>query len=174
MTEKNFEIPVDSQGRKMKIKTFSIDPYFKVLKEIKSTKAPEDLLITQLERGDTIFSKIDAIRALKDKFSDNIVKVLKNLILNKDTFWAVSVEAANTLGSYNNANDHLKTDKAYSALVDCFSSGIKNPKSRRAVVRNIGVFEKEDSINLLVPLIQQHSDPSYFVEGEASYRIRKK
>ena len=94
VTEKNFEIPVDSQGRKMKIKTFSIDPYFKVLKEIKSTKAPEDLLITQLERGDTIFSKIDAIRALKDKFSDNIVKVLKNLILNKDTFWAVSVEAS--------------------------------------------------------------------------------
>ena len=173
VTEKKFEIPVDSQGRKMKIKTFSIDPYFKVLKEIKSTKAPEDLLITQLERGDTIFSKIDALRALKDKFSDNVVKVLKNLILNKDTFWAVSVEAANTLGSYNNANDHLKTDKAYSALADCFSSGIKNPKSRRAVVRNIGVFEKEDSINILVPLIQQHSDPSYFVEGEAATALGK-
>ena len=140
----------------MNIKTFSIDPHFKVLKEIKSTKAPEDLLITQLKHGDTIFSKVNAARALKDKFSDNVVKALKNLILNEDTFWAVSVELANILGSYNNANDYIKTDKAYSALVDCFSSGIKNPKSRRAVVvRNIGVFEKEDSINLLVPLIQR-------------------
>lgn len=173
VTEKNFEISVDNKGRRMKIKTFSIDPHFKVLKEIKSTKAPEDLLITQLKHGDTIFSRVDAARALKDKFSDNVVKALKNLILNEDTFWAVSVEAANILGSYNNANDYIKTDKAYSALVDCFSSGIKNPKSRRAVVRNIGVFEKEDSINLLVPLIQQHSDPSYFVEGEAATALGK-
>ena len=58
-------------------------------------------------------------------------------------------------------------------LVECFSSGIKNPKSRRAVGRNIGVFENEDSIKLFEPLIQQHKDPSYFVEGEAGTAIGK-
>jgi aminopeptidase N len=172
-TEKSFPIPVDNEGRKAKIKTFSIDPHFKVLKEIKSIKAPEDLLITQLLYGDTVFSKAYAARALGDKFSDNTIKALKNVILNEDTFWGISVEAANTLGSYNDANDYIKTDKAYSTLVDCFSSGIKNPKARRSVVRNIGTFEKEDSIKLFEPLIQQHKDPSYFVEGEAATAIGK-
>jgi aminopeptidase N len=172
-TEKSFKIPVDSKGRKAKLKTFSIDPHFKVLKEIKSIKAPEDLLITQLLHGDTTFSKVHATRALGDKFSDNIVEALKNVILNEETFWGISIEAANTLGSYNDANDYIKTDKAYSTLVDCFSSGIKNPKARRAVVLNIGIFEKEDSIKLFEPLIQQHKDPSYFVEGEAATSIGK-
>ncbi|HEY7081885.1 MAG TPA: M1 family metallopeptidase [Nitrososphaeraceae archaeon] len=173
VTEKSFEIPLDDKGSKMKIKTFSIDPHFKVLKEIKSTKAPEDLLITQLEHGDTIFSKVNAARALKDKFSDDVVNALKNLILNQDTFWAVSVEVANTLGSYYTVNDYIKTNKAYSSLVDCFSNGIKNSKSRRAVVRNIGIFEKEDSIDLLVPLVEKQIDPSYFVEGEAATALGK-
>jgi aminopeptidase N len=172
-TEKSFKIPVDNEGRKAKLKTFSIDPNFKMLKEIKSIKAPEDLLITQLLYGDTIFSKVHAARALGAKFSDSIIEALKNVILNEDTFWGICVEATNILGSYNDANDYIKTDKAYLTLVDCFSSGIKNPKTRRAVVLNIGIFEKEDSIKLFEPLIQQHKDPSYFVEGEAATAIGK-
>jgi hypothetical protein len=41
-------------------------------------------------------------------------------------------------------------------------------------MENIGLFEKEDSIKLLEPLIQQqHKDPSYFVEGEAATAIGK-
>jgi aminopeptidase N len=173
VTEKSIEIPFDDKRNKMKIKTFSIDPHFKVLKDLKSIKAPEDLLITQLEKGDTIFSKINAARALKDKFSDDVVKALKNLILSQDGFWAVSVEAVNILGSYYNVNDYVRTNKAYSALVDCFSSGIKNSKLRRAVVRNIGIFEKEDSIALLLPLVKNQNDPSYFVEGEAATALGK-
>ena len=91
--------------------------------------------------------------------------------MNDDTFWGVATEAANTLGSYNDVSDYVKTGKAYSALVECFCSGIKNSKTRRAIVQNIGVFENEDSAELLEPLIQR--DPSYFVEAEAATAIGK-
>jgi aminopeptidase N len=172
-TEKSFKIPVDDKGQIAKIKRFSIDPQFKVLKEIKSIKAPEEVLINELKDGETIFSKVQAARALGDKFSDTIIESLKNIILNENTFWGVATEAANTLGSYNDVDDYVKTDKAYRTLVECFSSGIKNPKSRRVVVRNIGVFENGDSIKLFEQLIQYHKDPSYFVEAEAATAIGK-
>jgi hypothetical protein len=53
------------------------------------------------------------------------------------------------------------------------SSGIRNPKSRRAVIQNIGVFEKQEPIKLFETLIQQHKDPSCFVEAEMATSIRK-
>jgi len=47
-TEKSFKIPVDDKGQIAEINRFSIDPQFKVLKEITSIKAPEEILISEL------------------------------------------------------------------------------------------------------------------------------
>jgi aminopeptidase N len=172
-SEESFEIPKDKDGRFAKLTRFSIDSQFKILKEINSIKASEEIFINQIEKSETIFEKVHAIRALSDKFSDNIVKSLKNIILKEDVFWGVSVEAANVLGSYKDTTDVVKTDKAYRALTDCFSLGIKHPKVRRAVVLNIGNFENEESVKLLEPLLTTNKDPSYFVEGEAATAIGK-
>ena len=72
--KKSFKIPVDKEGRPAKIKTFSIDPQFRILKEIKSIKAPEDILITQLEHGETVFAKIQEFVLLRTNFQIALLK----------------------------------------------------------------------------------------------------
>jgi len=83
----------------------------------------------------------------------------------EDNFWGVSVEAAKTLGL-------IKSDSAYEALRKCLSSYVKHPKVRRAVVRAIGQFAKEDSLNMLKSMLINR-DRSYFVEAEIATAIGK-
>ena len=105
------------------IKWISIDPEFKVLNEIKSLKITEenqnfslkDMLANQLKYGKTIIERIQAARIIKDKnyVDDSIICTLQEVILKYDNFYAVSVEAANTLGSYSDKSNYSKSDKAY-------------------------------------------------------------
>jgi aminopeptidase N len=80
----------------------------------------------------------------------------------RDKFWGVAAEAAKTLGS-------IKTGYAYDALKKCLP--VKHPKARRAVVKALGEFKREESLELLKPVLQ--SDESYFVESEAATAIGK-
>jgi aminopeptidase N len=48
---------------------------------------------------------------------------------------------------------------------------IKHPKARRAVIRAIGEFKKDESLELLRPVLQD--DESYFVRSEAATAIGK-
>jgi hypothetical protein len=87
-------------------------------------------------------------------------------------------EAANTLGAYYDKNDYIKSDTAYEALKDCLCSSstkIKDPQARsrirRAIIRNVGVFERTDSIPLLEPILEK--DQSYFVQEAAATSIGK-
>lgn len=153
--ESVFQIPVDDE-----VEYFSIDPEFKILKTI-SVKAPKEMLLKQLQEGDNVIKRVDAARALKDKSSDEVIDALANSILH-DKFWGVSVEAAKSLGS-------AKTSYAYEALKDCLK--VKHPKVRRAVVKAIGEFKKEESLELIRPLLQD--DESYFVRSEAAIAIGK-
>ncbi len=112
------------------IKWISIDPEFKVLNEIKSLKITEenenfnlkDMLANQLKYGKTIFERIQAARILKDKnyLDDSIISTLQEVVLKYDNFYAVSVEAANTLGSYSDKSDYSKSDKAYQVFEKVF------------------------------------------------------
>jgi aminopeptidase N len=169
--EETFDIPIDEREQLGEILWISIDPEFKVLKEIKSIKAPEEMFINQLKNGKTIIERIQAARGLRDKYSDEVIAALKDSVLT-DEFYGVSVEASNTLGTYNDKNDHIKTNKAYEALRDFspFQEKIKSPYIRRAVVRNIGGFERQESLDLLKPLL---NDDSYFVEQTAATAIGK-
>ena len=153
--ESVFQIPVDDE-----VEYFSIDPEFKILKTI-SVKAPKEMLLKQLQEGDNVIKRVDAARALKDKSSDAVIDALEISILH-DKFWGVSVEAAKSLGS-------AKTSYAYEALKDCLK--VKHPKVRRAVVKAIGEFKKEESLELIRPLLQD--DESYFVRSEAAIAIGK-
>ena len=153
--ESAFQIPVDNE-----VEWFSIDPQFKILKTT-SIRAPKEMLVNQLKDGDTVIERIEAARSLKDKSSEAVIDALKDAVL-KDKFWGVAIEAAKTLGA-------TRTDYAYGALKKCLS--VKHPKARRAVVKAIGQFKKEETLELLRPVLQK--DESYFVESEAATAIGK-
>jgi aminopeptidase N len=152
--ESSFQIPVDHE-----VDWFSVDPEFKILKTI-SVKAPKEMLIAQLQNGKTVVERVEAARALKGNSSDAAIDALQNATL-KDRFWGVAAEAAKTLGS-------IKTDYAYEALKKCLQ--VKHPKARRAVIRALGEFKREESLAVLKPRLQ---DESYFVESEAAIAIGK-
>jgi aminopeptidase N len=155
--ENTFQIPI---GKEEEIEWMSVDPEFKLLKSI-SFKAPEEMLLKQLKNGRTVIERIEAARALKSNSSEATIDGLKTAIL-QDKFWGVAGEAASTLGS-------IKTEYAYQALKESIS--VKHPKARRAVVKAIGEFRKEETIELLTPIL--HNDESYFVESEAAVAIGK-
>jgi aminopeptidase N len=168
--DETFEITTDKKYLEH-LQWISLDPEFKILKEIKSIKIPKEMIINQLREGRTIIERIQAARALSDKYSDDVITALRDSILT-DNFYGVSVEAADILGSYNDKNDHIKTRKAYEALISCspFQLKIKSPQIRRAVIRNLGGFEKQESLDQLK---QSLNDESYFVEQAAATAIGK-
>jgi aminopeptidase N len=162
--ENVFQIPVvDKKG--MEIEWISIDPYFKVLKTI-SLKAPKEMLIKQLQNGRTVIERIESARALKNESSEDVIESLQKVVM-EDSFWGVSAEAAKILGL-------IKSDFAYEALKKCLSSSsyVKHSKVRRAIVRAMGEFRKEDSLNLLKSMLIDR-DKSYFVEAEIATAIGK-
>src|SRR5207249_8053752 len=108
-------------------------------------KAPNEMLVRQLNDGDSITERVEAARALKDKSSDTVIDALKEAILH-DKFWGVAAEAAKTLGA-------IRTDYAYEALKKCLA--VKHPKARRAVVKAIGDFRKEETLELLRPVLKR-------------------
>lgn len=153
--ENIFQFPVDGD-----VEWFSVDPQLKILKTI-SIKAPKEMLVRQLQDGETVVERVEAARALKDKSADAVIDSLKDAALH-DKFWGVAAEAAKALGT-------IRTDYAYEALKKCLS--VKHPKVRRAIVKAIGEFKKEETLELLSPVLQK--DESYFVESEAATAIGK-
>jgi aminopeptidase N len=153
--ESLFQIPIERQ-----VEWFSIDPQFKILKVI-SIKAPKEMLIAQLQNGQTVIERIEAARALKDNSSEAAIDALQDAILH-DKFWGVSAESAKALGA-------IKTEYAYESLKKCLRA--KHPKARRAVIRALGEFKKDESLELLRPVLQD--DESYFVRSEAATAIGK-
>jgi aminopeptidase N len=161
--ENVFQIPIDNK-KGSKVEWISIDPYFKVLKTV-SLKAPKEMLIKQLHNGRTVIERIESARALKNESSQDVIESLQKTVM-EDSFWGVSAEAAKTLGL-------IKLDSAYEALKNCLSSlYTKHPKVRRAVVRAIGEFRKEDSLDVLKSMLIGR-DKSYFVEAEIATAIGK-
>jgi aminopeptidase N len=137
--ENIFQIPIDDDDQ---VDWFSVDPEFKILKTI-SMKAPKEMLLKQLKEGDNVIKRVEAARALRDKSSDAVIDALSDAVLH-DKFWGASAEAAKSLGA-------IKTNYAYEALKDCLA--VKHPKVRRAVVKAIGEFKKEESLELIRPLL---------------------
>jgi aminopeptidase N len=119
------------------------------------------MLVMQLQNGSTVVERVEAARALKSDSSDAVIDSLYAAV-TKDKFWMVSAEAAKSLGT-------TRTDYAYEALKKCLR--VEHPKVRRAVVRALGEFKREELLDLLKPVL--NSDESYFVESEAATAIGK-
>jgi hypothetical protein len=121
--KKRQKIEISQDGKIMYI---SVDPEFKILHGVNSIKILsetedfnlENLLKLQLQKGKTVFERIRAARILINNYSPDVVKVLKNKVID-DEFYGVSVEAANILGKYNDKNNYNKTRTAYEALEAC-------------------------------------------------------
>jgi aminopeptidase N len=171
--EITFDIPIDNHGKTKRVEFFSIDPDFKILKEINSIKVPSELLIRQLEnkRNTNVIERIQSVRALRDKYAIDVISALKKSIL-EDEFYGVSIEAANILGEFKDNNDYIKSNNAYFAIKDCLEKSGRqlNSRVRRVLISNLAVFEKEESLDLISSYIQ---DESYFVQGEAAAAIGK-
>ncbi|CAN5182680.1 hypothetical protein BH18THE2_BH18THE2_14890 [soil metagenome] len=176
-TEHWFEIPNSAR-----IEWISIDPQFKLLKEIKSIKIInetnefeiKEILKNQLRKGKTIIERIDAARALKKHYYE-VLNELRAAVMN-DPFYGVSVEATDTLGSHNEKNNYSRSDRAYNTLVACMSDDYEfsklHPEIKQAIVRNIGHFRRKDSVDLLSPLLNKQNE-SYFVRANAATAIGK-
>lgn len=149
--ESAFQIPLDRE-----VEWFSIDPEFKVLKTV-ALKAPKEMLIRQLQQGKTVIERIEAARALKDGSADAVIDALYKTVMAD--FWVVAAEAARTLGL-------IRTDSSYAALKKCVK--VEHPKARRAVIKAIGDFKRQETIDLVRPYLH---DESYFVESEAMTSI---
>src|SRR5436309_10039494 len=94
--------------------------------------------------------------------TEDVVSSLKDAIL-KDPFWGVQAEAAKSLGT-------IRTNVALRALIAGLKT--KHPKARRAVVKALGEFRDEEAAKELIEIVQD-TDPSYYVEAEASRSLGK-
>ncbi|MGH9987906.1 MAG: HEAT repeat domain-containing protein, partial [Nitrososphaeraceae archaeon] len=93
-----------------------------------------------------------------------------------DKFYGLSVEAANSIGSYYDKSDYKKSDLAYQALKKCLTDlevfNKLRPEIRRAIIKNIGIFEREESVRLLEALVfDKDIGQSDFVRSAAATAI---
>ena len=117
---------------------------------------------------------------MKDCYSKKSIELLKNVILT-EPFYGLSVEAANVLGSYHDQKNYSKDNDAYYVLKKCIihdDFAKFAPQTRRAIITNIGLFERADTLELKnenkVPLlVTLLDDKSYFVENAVATTIGK-
>ncbi|MDN5844804.1 MAG: hypothetical protein L0H53_00845 [Candidatus Nitrosocosmicus sp.] len=174
-------VDIDSDSN---IEAISIDPEFKILKEISSVKVVNEtkdfqlkrLLYNQMKDGETIIERITALRLLKNLYSADRIRIISDAII-QDKFYGVAVEAANTIGSFHDKNDFEKSDNSYQSLVSILNSkstfDALRSETKRAIIRNIGVFERVDSISLLEDLIHISDVESDFVSSSAASALGK-
>jgi len=182
ITENTFNIQNDA-----KIEYVSIDPESKILKKVKSIKITDEtkefqlkgLIINQLQNGKTVIERIDAARLLQNLYSKDVIVALQETVIN-DKFYGVSIEAANIIGSFYDKSDYEKSDTAYQSLRMLFTNKFLfnnfDPKIKRSIIKNIGVFEREESIDLLVPFVSENNaehKKSDFIKSAAATAMGK-
>ena len=141
----------------------SIDPELKILKDIVSFQAPLELTLQQIERGNTTYEKIQAIRGLNNHdFDTRIVNVLKKSIQNHH--WSIAREAATILGTIKDP-DNI----SHKVLIECLAS-MTNTKTRLAIVNAIETFTNVDDFGILKNIIENNNE-SYFVRNAAANAI---
>ena len=95
----------------------------------------------------------------------------------QDKFYGVAVEAANTIGSFYDKNDYEKSDNSYQCLVSILNNkstfDTLRSETKKAIIRNIGMFERVESISLLEDLIHNSNDESNFVDHATATALGK-
>ncbi|WP_458743533.1 M1 family aminopeptidase [Candidatus Nitrosocosmicus sp. T] len=178
-SESFVNIDIDSN-----IEYISIDPEFKILKEIRSVKVVNEtrdfqlrkLLYNQMKYGETIIERITALRYLKKLKSIDGIRVISDAIV-QDKFYGVAVEAANAIGSFYDKNDYEKSDNSYQSLLSILNNKLTfdalRSETKKAIIRNIGKFERIESISFLEELIYESNVESNFVRSSAATALGK-
>ena len=99
VSQKVTEYSFQDVAKDAQIKWISVDPEFKVLKEIKSLKITEEndnfklaqMLTEQLRNAKTVCERIQAARILRDKkyLEHNVIDVLQKAILEDRLLWYI-------------------------------------------------------------------------------------
>ena len=155
----------------------SIDPEFKILKNIKKITIPNEtsnfqlreLLKQQLLNGKTVIEKVEAVREIKKHYSEDILEVLREII-KSSVFYGIGVEVSNTIGAFKDDSDWTKTKNAYDTLKACLEDDVFStlpPQVKQSIVSNIGRFQMEESIPKIKSILE-NSDESYFVRSSAA------
>ena len=99
-----------------------------------------------------------AIALAKDSSAETIAALAR--AVGADAFWAVSAEAASSLGD-------IRTPAAREALLAALNT-VEHPKARRAVVGALGVFRGDEAAADALRSVVEKGDASMFVEAEAA------
>lgn len=171
-TEATFQVPIDERGQAGKLEWFSVDPEFKILKEIIYIDSSKEMLIKQLLYGETVYERLQAIESFTNngfcscKFSndDDVINALENAVL-KDNFYRISTEAAILLGSYT------QSDHAYESIKKCIHL-TTDRKIKNQLIISIGQFEKEDEgiLESFTEILKDDNE-SYVVRSSAAAAI---
>lgn len=163
----------------------SIDPQFKILKEIKTYDVPIFMLTNQIKKGTTVISRIQAIASINEKLvkenqSTTIIESLEDSILN-DKFYFVSREAVLKLEEFAeyDIDKEIKT-KAFETIRECLYS-LQNNDSR--VGKNVIIFtlitvfgkyidgianyDPNKTLFKELKTIAENDDTSYYIQGGA-------
>lgn len=133
----------------------SFDVGNKYLKTVK-LEYPISELKAQLKHDPDPISRIYAAQALSKKGNLEIIKVLKEALIN-DSFWGVKIEVAKLLSK-------IKLNQATDALIVGLKD--KNPKVRRAVIEGLSQIKTIQSYETVKNIVA-NGDPSYYVEAAA-------
>ena len=139
---------------------FCFDPDGDVLKTVE-LQVPVEMLIRQSRAERNLSARIDAIRALANNPTSEVVEALHGILAGR-AFWGAKARAAHALGI-------IRSERAFNALVK--ARKVDHPKARRAVARALGEFRGDEACNALAPMLAK--DESYFVESEAATSIGK-
>ena len=152
---KTFDFPME------KLDQITIDPEYKILKEYSHFNVPGNLVANQLEKGKTIFTKLEAGNLLKritpsSKLALNIMKRAKP----DNSEWRVSVEATKLLNASLEKGDNSTHVQAYEHLVRLLQE-TSDSRVRRATIEAIGNLKEMNSFDLLMEIVQDNNADPY-------------
>ncbi len=177
-TSIRFEVDGAAIERELEIKAKKQTFYFRLVQEpthaifdpgkphlatVKMTK-PTKMWIAELESAGLAIDRIAAARALARKGGPQALAALREA-LAEQPFWAVQAAAATGLGT-------LRTPEARDALAGAVTT-TAHPRARRAVVRALGEFRRDETAADAVARLVADGDESYFVEAEACLSLGK-
>lgn len=139
-----------------------VDPENAVLMELE-LDLPRDMKASMLRDDANPVGRIRAAESLGKSKSPADLKLLAER-LNAEKFWGVQSAIAAALGEAGG-------DAARDALLEAIKT--QHPKSRRAVVEQLGKFPDEPAVKEALTALLEKGDPSYRVEAEAIESLAK-
>ena len=167
---------------------FTIDPDLKILKEVKFFDIPISMIINQIKDGKTIIDRKQGIISINKKLISNdncdmIIDILKNVILNDESYWISSI-AASKLGEIANYDiDKKLKSKSFDTIRKCINLIRNSEKLGNNVIisgligalgnyiSNISEYDPDNTLFNELKSIAEDDNESYYIQGAALITI---